>query len=268
MPLIHKIDDPADPRVEPFRNVRERDLVGRRGFIAEGKVVLDHLLAARRFRPTALLVLENRMAGLADRLARLPDRVPVHVASRAVFDEIAGFPVHRGILAHAEDCEAEGDGGALIASAHAAGQPLVVCVGIANHDNVGAIFRNAAAFGAGAVLLDGTSCHPLYRKALRVSVGAVLTVPWHFGRSAGEILRDVSAAGYQPFALTPAGEIEAGALPRDRPAALFLGTEGNGLPVELMERMRTVRIAMQPGLDSLNVATAAAIVLHGLYSAA
>ena len=262
------IENPDDPRIEDFRNVRERDLVRRGGFIAEGTVVLDHLVGSPRFRPTALLILENRLAGLAPRLARLAADVPVYVTKREIFDRIAGFPVNRGVLAHAEDRGDMGEMRDMLAAAKASGRPVVVLIGLSNHDNVGAIFRNAAAFGAGVVLLDETSCHPLYRKALRVSVGTVLTVPWRFGGTAEDIAEAVAEAGFRPLALAPGGETGLSAVAEGGPAALFLGSEGDGLPPGLMHRMRTVRIAMEPALDSLNVATSAAIVLHALYSAA
>ncbi|MCB8839010.1 RNA methyltransferase [Aurantimonas sp. VKM B-3413] len=267
-PNIIDIEDPDDPRVEDFRDVRERDLVRRGGFIAEGAVVLDHLIGSARFGPTALLILESRLAGLGSRLARLPADVPIYVTGREVFDRIAGFPVNRGVLAHAEDRGGGSDASQMLAAARARGRPVVVLIGLSNHDNVGAIFRNAAAFGAGAVLLDATSCHPLYRKALRVSVGTVLTVPWRYGGASEDIAEMVEAAGFRPIALAPGGDTGLAAVAEGGPAALFLGSEGDGLPPGLMGRMRTVRIAMEPALDSLNVATSAAIVLHALYSAA
>ena len=263
------IEDPDDPRIAVFRDIRERDLTGRSGFIAEGKVVLDLLLVSQRFRPTALLILRNRLAGLAGRLMSLADRVPVYVADRDCFDEIAGFPVHRGVLAHGEAVQDLADAGQLLADGHGSQKTIVVAVGIANHDNLGAIFRNAAAFDAGAVLLDATCCHPLYRKALRVSVGSVLTVPWTRGGTASGLLEATLANGYRPIALSPAGtnRLDTWVEHTDpRPVALFLGTEGPGLPGDLMARMERVRIEMAAGLDSLNVATSAAIALHRLYA--
>ncbi|HEX2020078.1 MAG TPA: RNA methyltransferase [Aurantimonas sp.] len=261
------IDDADDPRIEPFRDVRERDLVGRSGFIAEGAVVLDQLLRADRFRPTALLILANRLQGLRSRIAALPADVPVYVAERAVFDRIAGFPVNRGVLAH-------GAAGRpftpsdILQRALATGGPVVVGVEIANHDNLGAIFRNAAAFGAAGVLLDETSCHPLYRKALRVSVGTSLTLPWHRGGTGEAIVGECEAAGLRVLALSPSGRLPLREIEPEGRSALLLGAEGRGLPEALMRRAETVRIEMRPEIDSLNVATAAAIVLHALYSAA
>ncbi|MEH6718687.1 MAG: RNA methyltransferase [Aurantimonas endophytica] len=268
MPEPILIVDAEDPRIEPFRDVRERDLVGRSGFIAEGTVVLDQLLQAERFRPTAFLILRNRLEGIRSRLAGMPGDIPVYVAERAVFDRIAGFPVNRGVLAHGTATDTPWSVAAILARAAATGRPVVVGIEIANHDNLGAIFRNAAAFGAAGILLDETSCHPLYRKALRVSVGTALTLPWYRGGTGEAIVAACEAAGCRVLALSPYGDTPLTRLDRTAPAALLLGAEGRGLPASLMARCETVRIEMQPEIDSLNVATAAAIVLHALYSAA
>lgn len=257
-----RIADPADPRVADYLQVRERDLVGREGrFIAEGVVVLEKLIAAGRHPLRSVLVAERRLDGLAGLLAALPPEVPVYAADQAVMDAIVGFPIHRGVLAVGE--RAEPSAGALLDALPA--QALVVGLqGIANHDNMGGLFRNAAAFGASAVLIGSDCCDPLYRKAIRVSVGAALTVP--FARLApGEDLAGLLLdRGFEVLALSPAGAstlAELTAAPRR--AALF-GAEGPGLPAELMVRCRTVRIPMAAGFDSLNVATTSGIVLHRL----
>lgn len=268
MPLIVEIEDAEDPRIEAYRNVRERDLTGRRGFLAEGTVVLDPLLAARRFRPVSLLVLRARLAGLRERLEQLEGEVPVFVADRAVFDAVAGFPVHRGVMAHGEAVdEANEDWEERLARIAESNGVVAVGCGLSNHDNVGALFRNAAAFGAGAVLLDAASCDPLYRKALRVSVGTVLTVPYRRGGTSEAIGETLARLGFRCLFLSPNGAMELGAVRGDRAHALFLGTEGEGFAPEFLRDRRTLRIAMAPGLDSLNVATAGAIALHHLYAA-
>lgn len=258
------IDDPDDPRVAPYRNIRERDLVGREGrFVAEGKVVLDVLFQTQRFAAESVLVLENRLEGLRHTLNRGPIDLPVYVASRAVMDAIAGFHIHRGILAIGRRRSVE------TAAELLAGLParalVLLLVGISNHDNAGAIFRNAAAFGADAVLLDATSCDPLYRKAIRVSVGAALKVPFASGEGAEGLIDLLTRHDFVPLALSPRGRDDIRALARPQRVALVLGTEGEGLPETLMSRMRTVRIAMAPDFDSLNVATASAIALHQLW---
>jgi len=256
-----RIDDPADPRVASYLSVRERDLVGRSGrFIAEGKVVLNVLFSAARFEPESVLVLESRLHGLADTLRMAPPLMPVYVAPQAVMDAIAGFHIHRGILAVGRKRQAD-DPQALIASLPRRAM-VVVLVGLSNHDNVGAIFRNAAAFGADAVLLDAGCCNPLYRKSIRVSVGAALKVPFAVAPDAGAIAALLDPEGFDQIALSPGGTVDIRGAARKERVAIYLGTEGEGLPQSLMSRLSTVRIGMAPGFDSLNVAAASAITLH------
>lgn len=255
------VDDPDDQRVAPYRNIRERDLTGRAGlFIAEGKVVLDVLFTAGRFELESVLVLEGRLPGLAATLAGARHDLPVYVASARVMDAIAGFHIHRGILAVGRRREAE-----TVEALLQAVPPsclLVACVGIANHDNMGAIFRNAAAFGADAVLLEPTCCDPLYRKAIRVSVGAALRLPYASAGSADELVETLSRHHVEVIALSPRGVFDIRSVEVGSRTALLVGTEGEGLPDRLLSRLRTARIAMAPGFDSLNVATAAAVALH------
>ncbi|MBB4006571.1 TrmH family RNA methyltransferase [Allorhizobium taibaishanense] len=269
MAEVITISDAQDPRIAAFSAIRERDLVGREGrFIAEGTVVLRMLLAAHHanagIRAEALLLLENRVAGLAPLLEEWPDDLPVYVASAAVLDAIAGFHLHRGVLALGSRLTAP------CASDLIAGLPekalVLVGCGISNHDNVGSMFRNAAGFSADAVLLDETSCDPLYRKALRVSVGSVLSVPYAREQSGIALLSALDAAGFMVAALTPSGQTEIGAIAsglKDRQRlALVVGTEGEGLPPEVLARFMTVRIAQSSRLDSLNLGTASGIALH------
>ncbi len=264
MPELIRIADPLDPRLAAYRDIRERDLVGRQSrFVAEGRVVLNVLFGEGRLEAESLLILENRVAGLDDLLRRVPDHVPVYVAGQAVLDAVAGYHVHRGILAIGRR-PVEPDLGDFLA-ALPADALVVVLVGVSNHDNVGAIFRNAAAFEADAVLLDATSCDPLYRKAIRVSVGGVLKVPFRRGGSAEEIVAALSARAFDCLALSPRGASEAGTLVRRGRQALLLGSEGDGLPDAIMARMSTVRIDMSAAFDNLNVAATSAIVLHRLW---
>jgi len=264
MPDIVRIDDSDDPRIAAYRDIRERDLVGREGrFVAEGKVVLNVLFQARRFEVESLLVLENRLGGLADLLPLLPDVVPCYVASSAVMDRIAGFHMHRGILAIGRRGVPENLAGLL------AGLPdhalVVALAGIANHDNMGSIFRNAAAFAADTIVMDPTCCDPLYRKAIRVSVGAALKVPFAFADSLDAMVSELAGAGFGILALSPRGGIDMRDVTPARRTALLLGSEGHGLPEALMARLKTARIPMSPDFDSLNVAAASAIALHRLW---
>lgn len=260
-----RITDPDDPRIAAFRNIRERDLVGREGaFIAEGTVVLRMLAgahaAAADFRADRILLLENRVEGVADLLQHFPEDVPVYVASAAVLDAIAGFHLHRGVLALGRRV-GQRTVPELLAAVPDPGLVVVAC-GISNHDNIGSIFRNAAAFGASAVLLDETCCDPLYRKALRVSVGSVLSVPYARGGTALALLEAVTAGGFAIYGLSPRGTVEIGEITPARGIALVTGTEGEGLPAEIMTRFQTARISQKPGLDSLNAATATGIALY------
>jgi tRNA G18 (ribose-2'-O)-methylase SpoU len=259
-----RIDDPDDPRLAPYRDIRERDLVGRQDrFIAEGKVVLNVLLAARRFEAESVLVLESRFAGLEPALRQAG--LPVYVVPASVMDGVAGFHMHRGILAvgrrHPPQATA-----ALLTELPATAL-VVALVGIANHDNMGAIFRNAAAFGAGAVLLDKTCCDPLYRKSIRVSVGAALKVPYTDAGSAEEMIEALARSDFFTIALSPRGQRSIRDVEPGSRTALLLGTEGDGLPEALMARLETARIPMVEDFDSLNVATASAIALYELSAA-
>jgi len=256
------IEDPDDPRIADYRQVRERDLAGRGGgFIAEGVVVVEKLLAGGRHPIRSVLVAEKRVAGLAPRLAGLAAGVEVYAAAQPVMDAIVGFPIHRGVLA--AGTRAEPDLETLLA-----GLPqtalVVGLVGIANHDNMGGLFRNAAAFGADAVVIDADCCDPLYRKAIRVSVGAALTLPFARSGKGADLAARLQAAGFSVAALSPRGEIALGELSRSPRTAVLFGAEGPGLPASVMASVRTVRIEMAGGFDSLNVATASGVVLHHL----
>ncbi|MDO8381187.1 RNA methyltransferase [Phenylobacterium sp.] len=263
--MIIPIDDPADPRVAAYRDVRERDLVGREGlFVAEGEVVLNVLARSTLCEPISLMIAQKRVAGLAHLLEQLPDDLPVYAASQAAMDAVVGFPIHRGILAlgrrrdppSARDMLAGLGEGALV----------LALSGIANHDNMGGLFRNAAAFGADAVLLDADCCDPLYRKAIRVSVGAALATPFAWAK--GDLLDLLEEAGFEAVALSPSGATRLADLKRASRTAVLLGAEGPGLPASVLARTTTVAIPMATGFDSLNVATTAGIVLHHLAFAA
>ncbi len=224
-------------------------------------MVLEKAARAIPDRLVSVLVAESRLPGMADVLGGLPQALPVYGASQAVMDAIVGFPIHRGVLAlgrRPERTLADLIGGL-------PERALVVgLMGIANHDNMGGIFRNAAAFGADALMLGADCCDPLYRKAIRVSVGAALTTPFVVCE---EMVGALQTAGFEVLALSPRGEVDLADLkPAGRTAILF-GAEGPGLPDGVLARSRTVRIRMAGGFDSLNVATTSGIVLHHLAAA-
>jgi tRNA G18 (ribose-2'-O)-methylase SpoU len=264
LPDIIAITDPDDPRIGHYTQVRERDLVGRQGgFIAEGEVVLNVLLGPEsRCRASSLLVVEKRLDRLIPLIDRLSPEVPVYVAGQGVMDAIVGFHIHRGIMAHGIR---PADPGAAALLAGLGPRALVlVLFGISNHDNIGGLFRNAAAFGADAVLLDTACCDPLYRKAIRVSVGAALKVPFARLPVAEDPLDLLARCGLTALALSPSGVEPLAGLARPDRAAVLLGTEGPGLDAALLLRARTVAIPMAAGWDSLNVAAASAVILHEL----
>jgi tRNA G18 (ribose-2'-O)-methylase SpoU len=265
--VLIPIDDPSDPRIEGFRQVRERDLVGRQGgFMVEGEVVLAKAVDAGRHALTAVLLDAKRPAALRPILDRLPADVPVYAAGQAVLDDIVGFHIHRGILALGRRAPP------LRADAVLAGLParstVLVLFGIGNHDNMGGLFRNATAFGAGAVLLGPDCCDPLYRKAIRVSVGAALTTPFAVFEAGADPIALLRGHGFEPLALSPAGAEPLHRLIPSARTAVILGAEGPGLPPAILTAGRTVRIPMAGGFDSLNVAVAGGIVLHHLATSA
>jgi tRNA G18 (ribose-2'-O)-methylase SpoU len=277
--------DPLDD-YRALNDPERRRQVERRGgyFVVEGLLALEALLGSR-YPVRSVLTTERR----ADRVrALVGDRAPVLVRSQDEVAGVAGFDVHRGVLAAADRLPPAG-----VAEAVGTSELVVVTEGLGDHENLGALFRNAAALGAGAVLLDPATADPLYRRSVRVSLGHVLRVPWARLPPLPGGLAELAALGFETAALTPApgavtiedyvADVAArrrATAAADRPAtaaergraegaaprvALVVGAEGPGLtPATLAAADRRVRIAMAPGVDSLNVATAAAIALHRL----
>jgi len=260
----------SDSGVAPYRELRERDLALRdRLFVAEGEVGLRVLATRGRFAVRSLLLEERRVDAVRDVLEKLPASVTAYVVPQAVMDEITGFHIHRGVLAIGER-GLDLDPRAVLTDAIEGARPslpmhpqvVVALVGLTNHDNVGGIFRNAAAFGARAVLLDAATCDPLYRKAIRVSAGAAFVVPFARCASDAAMLAVLAETGFEPVALTPRGEEAIDVIEPAPKRALLFGTEGDGLPESVLAKTRRVRIAMDGVLDSLNVAVASGIALH------
>lgn len=243
------VRDPDDPRLDPYRSLRGRP-AEERTFVVEGRTTLRQVLDAGIMIRSALVLPKayDAVEGID---------APIYVAERDVLTAVAGFDVHRGVLAVAER-PPERDAGLLLAAA----TKVLVIDGITDAENVGALFRNAAAFGVDAVVLDPTSCDPLLRRCVRVSVGNVLNVPFARCDDWAGALR---AAGVAVLALSPAGEVAIGDVqPIDR-FALVVGSEGAGLSdAALAAADQRVRIPMARGVDSLNVATAAAVALSHL----
>jgi tRNA G18 (ribose-2'-O)-methylase SpoU len=265
------VDDPDDPRVADFVRLTDPDLRrmreqsgGEEGgfFIAEGALVVRQLLASS-YRVRSLLLTPLRYEALGPALSDLD--APVYVAGQDVVDAVSGFPLHRGALASADRKPMVPI--ASLVEASGAGV-VVVTEGVNDHENLGALFRNAAAFGAGAVVLDPTSCDPLYRRSVRVSMGHVLHVPFTRATSWPGALAELQAFGFEVLALTPAADaVDVRRLPPPggRRRALLVGAEGPGLSDAAVAAADVrVRIPMATGVDSLNVATAAAVALYEL----
>ncbi|AYV49085.1 RNA methyltransferase [Caulobacter flavus] len=263
MPQFVTITDPADPRVAAYRDIKERDLVGREGrFIAEGETVLRAFVRDAPQRVESLLIDPKRRDKLEAVFDGLAGETPVYLVEQAVLDAVAGFHLHRGVLAVGRKPAAIPAADLLATLPERA--VVVALFGIANHDNLGGIFRNAAAFGADAVLLDADCCDPFYRKAIRVSVGASLSVPTGYiarGVDAVDLLR---GAGFTPLALTPSATRTLARLDPPARAAALLGAEGPGLSADVIARAEGIGIPMAGGFDSLNVATTSGVVLHHL----
>lgn len=295
MPI--RITNIDDPRVAIYRNQKDAWLTVRRNlarhagphtglddriaglFMAEGELVVRQLLRSD-FPVHSILMGEARLESTEDLRAALPAEVPVYVADGPTIAAIVGFDLHRGLLAagirpspprHTLDSlaaplDTTGSDGSR--------RTLIVLEELANHDNIGAIFRNAAALvGAdrAGVVLSPRCADPLYRKALRVSIGQALRVPFCWADHWPGALTHLASLGYRTLALTPAADpIDIADVPRavsgdDQPLALVLGAEGPGLTESAMQACaHRVRIPIRAEADSLNVATTAAVALHAL----
>jgi len=262
---VEPVESLDDPRVADYHELPDPTRRRDRGiFVAEGRLVVRRLLASR-FPARSVLATASALEGLRDLLEPFGDRLPIYLAAAPTLRAVVGVNFHRGCLAVGDrSVEPALDG--LVA----AGRTLVLLEGVSNPDNVGGVFRNALAFGADAVVLSPGCGDPLYRKALRVSMGAALLTPFvHLPDWPGGLAR-LRAAGFTLIALTPdPGAVDITELGRRRAVpdrvALLLGAEGEGLgPAARAAADLAVRIDIDPRADSLNVATAAGIALHHL----
>jgi tRNA G18 (ribose-2'-O)-methylase SpoU len=265
------VSDPDDPRLADYVRLREvslrRHLETERGlFIAEGEKVIRRAVEAGH-RPRSFLLTERWLPSLADVIGRSPD-VPVYVVSPELAEAVTGFHVHRGALASMHRAEQTPISDVL----HT--RRIVVLEDIVDHANVGAVLRSAAGLGWQGALLSPRCADPLYRRSVKVSMGAVFALPWarlEDWEAAPELL---AAAGLETVALTLAedavelGTYAAEVAARPRPLAILLGTEGSGLSQHWSaSAARRARIEMRAGIDSLNVAAAAAIACFALAEA-
>lgn len=259
------VTDPTDERVADFTDLsradRRPDRPGGRGLvIAEGVLAVRRLLDSA-YPARAVLGTAPRIDELADELAGAD--VDVCVTSATTMTEIVGFHLNRGVLATA-DRAPQPD----LAELAAGSRLVAVTEGIGDHENLGALFRNAAAFGVDAVLIGPRCGDPLYRRSVRVSMGHVLHVPFRTEPDLPATVASLRARGFRTLALTPAASATELRRVADRPAgptAVLLGAEGDGLSADaLAVADEAVRIPMPTGVDSLNVATAAAIAFYEL----
>ncbi|HYI54566.1 MAG TPA: RNA methyltransferase [Microlunatus sp.] len=267
-PAPTAVSDPDDPRLADYLRLRDtslrRHLEATHGlFIAEGEKVIRRAVEAG-YRPRSFLLAERWLPGLADVLRRWPE-APVYVVSEAMAEDVTGFHVHRGALAslHREIRHTVAD--LLLA------ERLVVIEDVVDHTNVGAVLRNAAALGWDGVLLAPRAADPLYRRAVKVSMGAVFSLPWARLADWATVPDQLRTAGFTTVALTLADDAVDLATVAERlpgtsgKVAILLGTEGAGLSQRWTDGadVRAV-IPMQAGIDSLNVAAASAIACYVL----
>src|SRR5262250_2036746 len=269
MSRVEAVEDPEDPRLIDYREIRDADRRRRSGtFIAEGREVVRRLLRTRRYEIRSALVTPPALAALGAALAA--GGVRTYLVRQDIVKAIVGIEFHHGCLVVGERGKEPLPDAIL---AEAAGKSLVVLEDLGDASNVGAMFRNALAFGVGAVFLAPGTADPLYRKAIRVSSGATVAMPFARLEDWPSDLGLLRAAGYTILALTPREEaVSLGELGDGRPLpgrlALLLGTEGRGLSdTALAAADLQVRIPMAPEMDSLNVAAAGAVALHWLSQA-
>jgi tRNA G18 (ribose-2'-O)-methylase SpoU len=262
------IESADDPRIVDYRDVREADLrVGDGIFIVEGRLNVKRLLCGSRFVARSVFLTPTALAALEPTLERCSGSPSIFVAEASVLKEGVGFDIHRGCLAAAERGGEDSLDEVLGRTGAREPQLWVALERVGNPENVGGIFRNALAFGADLLLLTPQCADPLYRKTVRVSMGAALRVPFARAPEGAAALRGLRDAGFCVAALsaardaTPLHDFEP---PSDR-LVLWLGSEGDGLAESTLRAAdHRLTIAMAPGIDSLNAATASGIALHHL----
>ena len=261
--MIQRVAGADDVRLEPYRHVGSPDwLLARQLFVAEGRMVVQRLLAAGTYTIDSILVTSAAREALAADLESFAG--DVYVCDSAVLERVTGFNFHRGCLALARRGEVRA------AEGLAGGRRIVALEAVGNPDNVGGIFRAAAALGADGILLDPLSGDPLYRKAIRTSMGAVLTLPWARAACWPGVLASFREAGWRVVALTPSESAMAIAdfahtVETSSRLLLLAGAEGEGLsPGALDAADVQVRVPIDKAVDSLNVVVATAIALERL----
>jgi tRNA G18 (ribose-2'-O)-methylase SpoU len=268
------ISSADDARLDPFRNIKGQSARIDGTFVAESELVLDRLFESA-ITVRSVLITPARAARLDDLLRTYVSKssmanaaTEVFVASQNIIDSVVGYPLHRGVIAVAERPELPP-----VSSLLERASTLLVLEDVMDPENVGTIFRHAAGFGVHAVLLHGHSGDPLYRKTIRTSMGWTLGIPYARTTTGVPIVALLQAAGFVTLALTPERSAKTlsavmAQLGPQAKIAFLLGAEGPGLPATTLDAVdHRVRIPLADGVDSLNVATAAAIALYGLTTA-
>ncbi|MFJ9391474.1 TrmH family RNA methyltransferase [Nocardioides sp. NPDC101246] len=262
MANLIEISDPADPRLADYRDLRDvelrKSMESSEGlFLAEGEKVVRRAVTGG-FEPRSFLMAPKWLDGLADVLATTD--APCYVMSEKAAEEVTGFHVHRGALASLKRRPLPS-----VDTVLAGARSVLVLEDIVDHTNVGAIFRSGAALGFDAVLLAPRCADPLYRRAIKVAMGAVFALPWTRLPDWYEALPSLSAAGFTTVALTLADDavdIEKAVEGVDK-VALVLGSEGHGISPRWQQAAdRRAIIPMSAGIDSLNVAAATAVACY------
>lgn len=262
---IERVADAASDRVADYAALTDVSLrtateTERGLYIAESAKVIARAIRAGH-RPRSVLMEEKWLAGLEPVLA--PFDIPVHLADADQLETITGYRVHRGALAAFERPELPDPADLLVGA-----RRVVVLEDIVDHANVGAIFRSVAALGADAVLVSPRCADPLYRRSVKVSMGTVFQVPWTRIGEWDQASAQLAAHGFTTAALALADDaVPLRRLAADPPErlALVFGTEGDGLSRHALGAADlTVTIPMAHGVDSLNVAATAAVVLYAL----
>jgi tRNA G18 (ribose-2'-O)-methylase SpoU len=258
-----RIDTLDDPRVDGYRFIADHDQLHQRGvFVAEGRLVVRRLIELRHWTIESILVTSAAIENLSDVLPNAA--APIYVADQDVMNGIAGFNIHRGCLALVR----RPDVPTLDRIAAGPLSRVLVLEGVNNPDNVGGLFRTAAAFGIELVVLGPNCGDPLYRKAVRTSMAATLAVPFVKAPQWPGAITDLRTDGFTVVAMTPA--LTAAPLEDIRPMAklaLVVGSEGEGLTREAIAAATlTARIPTTPAVDSLNVTTAASIAMYHCFA--
>ena len=261
---VIEVSDLSQPGVDVFGKLTEAQLRSRlepdKGlFIAESPKVINVALSAG-YRPVSILCERRHISGdAADIIARCGD-IPVYTGERELLSRLTGYTLTRGVL-----CAMRRPALPTVTQLVASASRIAVIQGVVDTTNIGAIFRSAAALGIDAILLTPDSCDPLNRRAVRVSMGSVFLVPWTWMRDPAASL---AAHGFRTVAMALTDQsvpIDDPALASEPRLAIILGTEGDGLPHEtIADADYVARIPMAHGVDSLNVAAAAAVAFWQL----